>query len=488
MYHNEIPTGFPQGFLWGGATAANQLEGAWNVDGKGLTTAEVVKKATDRKDMSKMNLVTQESIQEAITDKTDEMYPKRRGIDFYHHYKEDIALFAEMGFKAFRLSIAWARIFPNGDDKEPNEAGLEFYDSVFAECRKYGIEPVVTISHYEMPLALTVRQNGWADRRTIDAFTRYAETVFKRYKGVVRYWMTFNEINSSTWGFMGTGAVDSDLDVKDQMNLRYQALHHQFIASARAVQIGHRIDSENKIGCMIARLQTYPKTCNPVDVRAAQLQDDLNMFFTDVQVRGEYPEYMNRYFRENGIELSMEQDDEEELSRGTVDYIGFSYYMSTVTSVSSKVEKASGNLAMGEANPYLETSDWGWQIDPTGLRIALNEYWDRYRVPLFVVENGLGALDKMDEDGHIHDTYRIDYMKKHIEQMKEAVIDGVNLMGYTMWGPIDLISASTSEMSKRYGFIYVDQDDEGNGTLKRYRKDSFFWYKKVIASNGEDLN
>lgn len=310
MYHNEIPTGFPQGFLWGGATAANQLEGAWNVDGKGLTTAEVVKKATDRKDMSKMNLVTQESIQEAITDKTDEMYPKRRGIDFYHHYKEDIALFAEMGFKAFRLSIAWARIFPNGDDKEPNEAGLEFYDSVFTECRKYGIEPVVTISHYEMPLALTVRQNGWADRRTIDAFTRYAETVFKRYKGVVRYWMTFNEINSSTWGFMGTGAVDSDLD----------------------------------------------------------------------------------------------------------------------------------------------------------------------------------ALDKMDEDGHIHDTYRIDYMKKHIEQMKEAVIDGVNLMGYTMWGPIDLISASTSEMPKRYGFIYVEQDDEGNGTLKRYRKDSFFWYKKVIASNGEDLN
>lgn len=488
MYRKEIPDGFPKNFLWGGATAANQLEGAWNVGGKGLTTAEVVKKASSRTDLSEMNVVTKESIAEAIDDKTDELYPKRRGIDFYHHYKEDIALFAEMGFKAFRMSIAWARIFPNGDDKTPNEEGLKFYDSVFSECKKHGIEPVVTISHYEMPLALTLKQNSWADRKTIDAFVRYAETVFKRYKGIVKYWMTFNEINAATWGFMGTGAVDSNLSTPEQLNLRYQALHHQFVASAKAVQIGHKIDPENKIGCMIARMQTYPKTCNPSDVRAAQLQDELNLFFTDVQVRGEYPEYMNRYFKENGIELSMKPEDEDEIKKGTVDYLGFSYYMSTVTSGDSKVEKASGNFAMGELNPYLEASDWGWQIDPVGLRVTLNEYWDRYRVPLFIVENGLGALDKVDEDGQIHDPYRIDYMKKHIIQMKEAIKDGVDLMGYTMWGPIDLISASTSEMSKRYGFIYVDQDDEGNGTLKRYKKDSFYWYKKVIASNGKDLD
>ncbi|GET13468.1 6-phospho-beta-glucosidase [Ligilactobacillus agilis] len=487
MYQANIPTTFPAGFLWGGATAANQLEGAWNVDGKGLTTAEVVKKAKNRQEFS-MNAVTKETLAAAIADKTDKLYPKRRGIDFYHRYKEDIALFAEMGFKAFRLSIAWARIFPNGDEEKPNEAGLAFYDKLFAECHKYGIEPVVTISHYEMPLGLTLKQNGWASRDTIDAYVRYAKVLFERYKGQVKYWMTFNEINASTWGFTGTGALDDELSDQEAMQLRYQALHHQFLASAQAVKIGHQIDPENQIGCMIARMQTYPKTCNPADVRAAQLQDQLNLFFTDIQVRGEYPNYMNRYFAENNIKLQMAENDQALLKEGCVDYLGFSYYMSTVTSAASQVEKASGNFALGEANPYLEASDWGWQIDPVGLRVTLNEYWDRYQVPLFIVENGLGALDKLEADGSIHDSYRIDYLRKHIIQMQEAIKDGVQLIGYTMWGPIDLISASTSEMSKRYGFIYVDQDDDGNGSLKRYKKDSFYWYKKVIASNGQDLS
>ena len=487
MYQANIPTTFPAGFLWGGATAANQLEGAWNVDGKGLTTAEVVKKAQNRQEFS-MNAVTKETLAAAIADKTDKLYPKRRGIDFYHRYKEDIALFAEMGFKAFRLSIAWARIFPNGDEEKPNEAGLAFYDKLFAECHKYGIEPVVTISHYEMPLGLTLKQNGWASRDTIDAYVRYAKVLFERYKGQVKYWMTFNEINASTWGFTGTGALDDELSDQEAMQLRYQALHHQFLASAQAVKIGHQIDPENQIGCMIARMQTYPKTCNPADVRAAQLQDQLNLFFTDIQVRGEYPNYMNRYFAENNIKLQMAENDQALLKEGCVDYLGFSYYMSTVTSAASQVEKASGNFALGEANPYLEASDWGWQIDPVGLRVTLNEYWDRYQVPLFIVENGLGALDKLEADGGIHDSYRIDYLRKHIIQMQEAIKDGVQLIGYTMWGPIDLISASTSEMSKRYGFIYVDQDDDGNGSLKRYKKDSFYWYKKVIASNGQDLS
>lgn len=487
MYQANIPTTFPAGFLWGGATAANQLEGAWNVDGKGLTTAEVVKKAKNHQEFS-MNAVTKETLAAAIADKTDKLYPKRRGIDFYHRYKEDIALFAEMGFKAFRLSIAWARIFPNGDEEKPNEAGLAFYDKLFAECHKYGIEPVVTISHYEMPLGLTLKQNGWASRDTIDAYVRYAKVLFERYKGQVKYWMTFNEINASTWGFTGTGALDDELSGQEAMQLRYQALHHQFLASAQAVKIGHQINPENQIGCMIARMQTYPKTCNPADVRAAQLQDQLNLFFTDIQVRGEYPNYMNRYFAENNIKLQMAENDQALLKEGCVDYLGFSYYMSTVTSAASQVEKASGNFALGEANPYLEASDWGWQIDPVGLRVTLNEYWDRYQVPLFIVENGLGALDKLEADGSIHDSYRIDYLRKHIIQMQEAIKDGVQLIGYTMWGPIDLISASTSEMSKRYGFIYVDQDDDGNGSLKRYKKDSFYWYKKVIASNGQDLS
>ncbi|AVK64020.1 6-phospho-beta-glucosidase [Lactobacillus sp. CBA3606] len=487
MYSKTIPTGFPKGFLWGGATAANQIEGAWNVDGKGLTTAEVVKKAEDRKNIDQMNAVTMASIQTAMADSTDTLYPKRRGIDFYHHYREDIKLFAEMGFKAFRLSIAWSRIFPKGDETEPNEAGLKFYDAVFAECHKYNIEPVVTISHYEMPLDLTLINNGWASRQTIADFTRYTKVLFNRYQGIVKYWMTFNEINASTWGFMGTGAVDSDLDTAGQMQLRYQALHHEFIASAIAVQQCHAIDPTAKIGCMLARMQTYANTSNPVDVRAAQLQDQLNLFFTDVQVRGEYPTYMNRYFVENGVTLQMDPGDEALLQAGKVDYLGFSYYMSTVTSVSDNVEKANGNLNMGGKNPYLKTSDWGWQIDPIGLRITLNEFWDRYRVPLFIVENGLGAFDKPSADGKIHDDYRIDYLRQHIQQMQEAIKDGVNLMGYTMWGPIDLISASTSEMSKRYGFIYVDQDDAGQGTLKRRRKASFDWYRKVIASNGAKL-
>lgn len=487
MYSKNVPTSFPKDFLWGGATAANQIEGAWNIDGKGLTTAEVVKKAENHHTLT-MNDVTKESLQEAIDDKTDANYPKRRGVDFYHHYKEDIAMLAEMGFKAFRLSIAWARIFPKGDETQPNEKGLEFYDRVFEECHKHGIEPVVTISHYEMPLNLTLKQNGWASRETISEFTKYTRVLFNRYKGIVKYWMTFNEINAIQGGFTGTGALDSQLSVSEKAQVRFQALHHQFVASALAVEQCHKIDPQAKIGCMLARMQTYAKTSDPKDVRAAQFQDQLNLFYTDVQVRGEYPEYMNRYFKENNVELKMVEGDEAILKQGKVDYLAFSYYMSNVTSAKQDVEKFSDTFLAGESNPYLETSDWGWQIDPVGLRVSLNEFWDRYRVPLFVVENGLGDVDELTHDGKVHDQQRIDYLRKHVIQMKEAIKDGVDLIGYTTWGPIDLISASTSEMSKRYGFIYVDQDDNGNGSLKRIRKDSFFWYKQVIASNGDKLD
>ncbi|WP_137626837.1 glycoside hydrolase family 1 protein [Lactiplantibacillus pingfangensis] len=485
MYKTTYPTGFPKEFLWGGATAANQVEGAWNIDGKGLTTAEVVEKATNRKKMS-MDAVTTESIKAAVADPTDARYPKRRGVDFYHHYQEDIKLFAEMGFKVYRFSIAWSRIFPKGDEQQPNEAGLAFYDRVIDELHRYGIKPLVTLSHYEMPINLTLKQNGWASRETIAAFTHFTETVFKRYKGKVPYWLTFNEINTGTWGFHETGAIDTTMSKHDQMQLRYQALHHQFMASAIATKQLHSIDPTAKIGSMLARMQTYPATPNPVDVQAAQLEDQKNLFFTDVQARGEYPEVMNRFFADNDIELKMAPDDQAILAKYPVDFISFSYYMTTVTKADAG-EQVNGNMATGGRNPYLEESDWGWQIDPVGLRITLDEMWDRYRKPLFVVENGLGAVDQLTADHQVHDDYRIDYLRKHIAQMREAVADGVQLMGYTMWGPIDLISFSTSEMSKRYGFIYVDQDDAGKGSLARIKKDSFYWYQKVIKTNGDDL-
>lgn len=478
---------FPEGFLWGGATAANQVEGAYDLDGKGLSTADMVRyipKAERTKDHALD--VTREEIEAILSGKEEGRFPKRDGIDFYHHYKEDIALFAEMGFKVFRLSINWARIFPNGDDAEPNEAGLRFYDDVFDECLKYGIEPLVTLSHYETPLQLTLKYNGWADRRVIGFFMNYAETVFKRYRSKVKYWLTFNEINVITLSpYTGGGVLVESAENK--LQLCYQAAHHQLVASSLATKLAHEIIPGSQVGCMLARMATYPATNNPDDILKAQKLNQMNLFFTDVHAKGEYPFFMKRYFEEKDIHIQKEVGDDEILKAHTVDFISFSYYMSLSTSSSPEAQTSSGNLMGGVKNPYLETSDWGWQIDPKGLRYTLNNFYTRYELPLFIVENGLGAYDEVEADGSIHDEYRIDYLRKHIEQMQEAIADGVELLGYTSWGPIDLVSASTSEMSKRYGFIYVDQDDDGNGTLARSRKDSFFWYKQVIESNGETL-
>lgn len=478
---------FPEGFLWGGATAANQVEGAYDLDGKGLSTADMVRyipKAERTKDHALD--VTREEIEAILAGTQEGRFPKRDGIDFYHHYKEDIALFAEMGFKVFRLSINWARIFPNGDDAEPNEAGLRFYDDVFDECLKYGIEPLVTLSHYETPLQLTLKYNGWADRRVIGFFMNYAETVFKRYRSKVKYWLTFNEINVITLSpYTGGGVLVENAENK--LQLCYQAAHHQLVASSLATKLAHEIIPGSQVGCMLARMATYPATNNPDDILKAQKLNQMNLFFTDVHAKGEYPFFMKRYFEEKDIHIQKEVGDDEILKAHTVDFISFSYYMSLSTSSSPEAQTSSGNLMGGVKNPYLETSDWGWQIDPKGLRYTLNDFYTRYELPLFIVENGLGAYDEVEADGSIHDEYRIDYLRKHIEQMQEAIADGVELLGYTSWGPIDLVSASTSEMSKRYGFIYVDQDDDGNGTLARSRKDSFFWYKQVIESNGETL-
>ncbi|EII0217725.1 glycoside hydrolase family 1 protein [Listeria monocytogenes] len=483
----EVKKQFPKGFLWGGATAANQVEGAYDVDGKGLSTADMVKFIPKEERTQDHALdVSKAEIEAIIAGKVEGRFPKRDGVDFYHHYKEDIALFAEMGFKTFRLSLNWARIFPNGDDKEPNEKGLEFYDKVFDELLKYDIEPLVTLSHYETPLNLTLKYNGWADRRVIGFFTNYAETVFKRYKNKVKYWLTFNEINViSLSAYTGGGVLLED--AKNPLELSYQAGHHQFVASALATKLAHEIIPGSQVGCMLARMATYPATNNLDDILKAQYENQQNLFFTDVHARGEYPSFMNRFFQENDIHIVKEVGDDEILKAHTVDFISFSYYMSLSATASPEGDRSAGNLMGGVKNEYLESSDWGWQIDPKGLRWTLNDLYSRYELPLFIVENGLGAYDTVEEDGKIHDDYRIDYLRKHIEQMKEAIADGVDLIGYTSWGPIDLVSASTSEMSKRYGFIYVDQDDWGKGTLERSRKDSFFWYKKVIETNGEDL-
>lgn len=474
---------FPEQFLWGGAIAANQAEGAWKEGGKGESICDHMSGGSYEK-----KRFFHDEIREGV------LYPSHEAVDFYHHYKEDIALFAEMGFKVFRLSIAWSRIFPNGDDVTPNEKGLQFYDDVFAECRKYGIEPLVTLSHFEMPYELVKNYQGFLDRRTIDFFERYAVTVFERYRDKVKYWLTFNEINFAVLptgalevlGIHTAGSTDYTETEIDQQ-LQFQALHHTFLASAKAVLAARRINPDFRIGCMVAGIPLYPRTCNPKDVLLVMQTEQLtNTFCGDVQVFGEYPYYMKRYFKEHGIELKMESGDEELLKNGRVDYYSFSYYMSNCLSGEGGYEVVAGNLFGGAKNPYLESSDWGWQIDAVGLRILLNRLYDRYHIPLMIVENGLGADDVL-KDGFVEDDYRIAYMRKHIEQMAEAVADGVDLMGYTMWGPIDIISSSTGEMKKRYGMIYVNKQDDGSGDFSRIRKKSFAWYKKVIASGGEDL-
>lgn len=478
---------FPEGFLWGGATAANQLEGGYNLGGKGLSTADMIPFIPkDERDGDNAVHITSEQFEEAFKEDSKKLYPKRWGVDFYHHYKEDIALFGEMGFKTFRLSISWARIFPNGDDSQPNEEGLQFYDNIFDELAKYNIEPLVTLSHYEMPAALVKKYNGWIDRKVVNMFTKYAETVFKRYRNKVKYWLTFNEINAIALAPYNGGGLITDRFENIEQAI-YQALHHQFIASATAVKLCREINPNAKVGCMLARLETYPETCNPQDVLKTLKQEQMNFFYTDVQVRGYYPNSIKEYFRENNINIIMEDTDEDTLLQNKVDYISFSYYMSLVESAGPHGERAPGNLFSGLKNPYLESSDWGWQIDAVGLRVTLNKLYDRYQVPLFVVENGLGAIDTPDDNGMIQDDYRINYLREHIMQMREAISDGVELMGYTSWGPIDIISVSTSEVSKRYGFIYVDIDDYGNGSFKRTKKKSFEWYKEVINSNGQVL-
>ncbi len=482
---------FPEGFLWGGATAANQVEGGWREGGKGMSVADCYSfDPTLPKDRwgDQWVHLDEAYIKEAMDPASTRIYPKRSGSDFYHHWKEDIGLFAEMGFRAYRMSVAWSRIFPRGDEEEPNEEGLKFYDRVFDELKAHGIEPIVTISHYEMPLALAVEYGGWKDRRIIDFYVRYANVLFRRFGDRVKYWMTFNEINSNLrHPFVSMGVItEQSENVRQDL---FQACHHQFVASAMVTRDCHALYPDAKVGCMISYQMPTAYSCDPDDIQKCLEEQRKALFFSDVQANGTYPDYAARMLKENGVQLRMEAGDEEVMAAHPVDYVSFSYYMTMVASAHpERYETTGGNLFQGAPkNPYLESSDWGWQIDPKDLRVCLNQLNDRYHKPLIIAENGLGAVDVIAEDGKIHDPYRIDYLRAHIEQMKEAVRDGVDLIGYTMWGCIDLVSASTSQMSKRYGFIYVDADDLGNGTYARKKKDSFDWYKKVIESNGEIL-
>ncbi|MBR0629414.1 glycoside hydrolase family 1 protein [Bacillus altitudinis S70-5-12] len=486
----ELKKGFSDDFLWGGATAANQIEGAYLEGGKGLSTSDFAA-YKDPYEKGKVNNFTFDVSSAELTrykEQPDEFdFPKRRGIDFYHRYEEDIALFAEMGFKVFRLSISWARIFPTGLEDKPNEEGLAFYDNVFDECAKYGIEPLVTMSHYEMPITLTEKYNGWMSRELVPLFEKYARAILERYKNKVKYWITFNEMNMNLNSlYTGAGILEDLVDHK--LQAAYQASHHQFIASALTVKAAKEIIPNVQIGCMINQIEAYAKTTKPEDQLQAVKSNQLNMFYPDVQARGEYPTYMVKYFADNDIKLDIEEQDEQILKEGIVDFVAISYYMSHVAEAREDAAELAGTFDSPIKNEHLELSQWDWPIDPMGLRISLIKLYDRYQKPLFVCENGLGARDTLTPDKEIHDDYRIDYLKQHIEQMKEAVKEGVDLMGYTPWGCIDLISCGTSQMSKRYGLIYVDQDDRGNGTLNRYKKDSFYWYKKVIATNGEDLS
>ncbi len=473
--------GFRKDFLWGGATAANQCEGGFDQGGRGLANVDLAPAGPDRH-----QVIAGEKKMFNFDD--EHFYPAQNAIDMYTHFKEDIALFAEMGFKTYRLSIAWSRIFPKGDESEPNEEGLKFYEELFKECRKYNIEPLVTITHFDVPMHLVENYGSWRSRELVGFYENLCRVLFTRYKGLVKYWLTFNEINMLLHlPFMGAGIYFEEGENKEQV--KYTAAHHELLASAIATKIAHEVDPENQVGCMLAAGANYAYTCKPEDVWAAKKTDRENYFFIDVQSRGEYPAYALKELERKGIKLPIEDGDLDILKENTVDFISFSYYSSHVQAEKmSEENKTDGNAFDSIKNPYLESSEWGWQIDPLGLRITMNELYDRYQKPLFVVENGLGAVDTPDANGYVVDDYRIDYLRAHIKAMRDAVeLDGVDLLGYTTWGCIDLVSAGTGEMKKRYGFIYVDRDDQGNGTLKRTKKKSFEWYKQVIATNGEEL-
>lgn len=478
----SVPTGFPEGFLWGGAIAANQAEGAWQADGKGWSVADINLFRGDIPLEKRSNTeLTSDEVAAAMAD-TVGRYPKRDGIDFYHTYADDLQLLAGTGMNAFRTSISWARIFPNGDETEPNEAGLAFYDRLVDEIIANGMEPVLTVSHYEMPLHLTTAYTGWYSRELIDFFVRYCEVLFERFRGRVKYWILVNQINLITHESFNHLGVAAD-KVDNLAEAKYQAVHNELVACARATARAHELDPASRIGVMLCHGNADPASCRPEDVLAALQQNQMEYYFADVALRGQYPGFALRFLADRGISVTFGESDASDLAAGTADFLAFSYYYTRIIDA----ESWAAGKSNGIDNPYLEASPWGWSINPTGLRVALNQYWDRYQVPLMIAENGLGAFDTPDEHGRVHDDYRIAYYREHVRAMRESVRDGVEVIGFFPWGPIDIVSCSSSEMSKRYGFVRVDLDDRGEGTGERTPKDSYDWYARVVASNGADL-
>lgn len=479
----ELLEGFPKDFLWGGALAANQCEGAYDVGGKGLCAADI----NEFRDCIALNKKSNKELDsayilEAIRSGKEDgrIFPKRWGIDFYHRYPEDLKLLAGLGLNSLRTSINWARIFPMGDDETPNEEGLQFYDRLIDEILANGLEPMITVSHYEIPLNLALRYKGWYARETIGFFEKYCRTLFDRYHTKVKKWILVNQINLIKHESFNHLGIPSDL-VEDINAVKYQAVHHEMVACARATRYAHERYPDLEIGMMLYNEPSYALTPKPEDELAALKHNQMEMFFSDVLMRGRYPGYALRYFQEHGISVEFAEGDEEDL-KNTCDFMSFSYYYTSLVSAESYRNE---NRVI--FNDYLEKNPWGWSTDPVGLRITLNQFYDRYQKPIYITENGSGFFDQL-EDGKVHDPYRIAYYRDHLRQIREAIRDGVDLRGYYIWGPIDIISCSSSEMSKRYGLIYVDQDDYGNGTGKRYQKDSYFYYQKVLASGGEDLD
>ena len=486
---------FPKGFLWGGDISANQCEGGWDEGGKSPNMTDyhtggtvnsprmatyIMPDGTYGKTPAMIeNCNLPEGAKLAIN--PDEFYPNHKATDFYHHYKEDIAMFAELGFKAFNMTLSWARIFPKGIKEGINPEGVEFYHNVFKECLKYGIEPLVHLYKYDMPAFYIEELGGWKNRFLIEEFVEFGKASIDEFQEVT-YWSTFNEINAAQFSIL-------DSNNQEEVQRQYQALHNQLVASAKVVKYLHDNYPDKKIGCMQAGIFTHALTCDPEDELANQREMQKNFWYAgDVFARGYYPSYAKYLWKELNIILDITEEDLKVLKEGTVDMFTYSYYMTNNVTTHETDDTVQGNFAAGIRNPYLTYSDWGWALDPLGLQYSLEKIYDRYRIPLMVVENGLGAYDTVEEDGSIHDDYRIDYYRPHIEAMSAACDNGVDLIAYTTWGCIDLVSAGTGEMRKRYGFIYVDKHDDGTGDLSRRPKDSFYWYKKVIESNGTDLD
>lgn len=480
----KIVDGFPKGFLWGGAVAACQIEGAYNVDGRGLSTSDLqpYDPNQDRKKVREKG-GSLAWINERISDKTS-YFPKRFGIDFYHTFPEDLKLLKEMGFKAFRTSISWSRIFPNGDEETPNEKGLEYYDRLIDAIRANGMEPILTMSHYDIPINIVTKYGGFPNRKVVDLFVKYADLLVDRYQNKVKYWIVFNQINYvPICKFVSLGIYDDETSPAEMEELVYQGVHNQFVACAKIKEFAKSLAKGIQIGTMVSSEIYYPANCDPRNIVFTYQKNRMQYFFTDVQFYGEYPGYALRYFSEHKITIKFEPNDLETLKINTMDFLGISYYYTKILDI----DKNSWVPFDGSQNPFLKPTAWEWRADPLGFYYVLSNYWERYKKPIIVAENGLGAYDKLEDDHTVHDQYRIEYLKKHIEQMKNTINDGANIISYLSWGPIDMVSSSSNEMSKRYGYIYVDKDDFGNGTQNRYKKDSYYWYQKVIASNGKDL-